>query len=409
MKNLAVEQIGLASDALSGQVTVVMGGGQGIGREVAMVFARLGASVIIAGTSAADRETERLIKDGGGEALFVKADVTNESDAARLAHQAKEAYGPADILINNTTVSPVGSVVDLEATDWDRAVAANLRGTFRTCKAFLPQMLARGQGTIVNVTSADAAPLLSAHTASGHGVTGFSRSLAAEVGSKGVRVIAFVPGPAGAAGPREATRGPTTRPDVRPDELPGAALPATRVAAAMAYLVVALADEYHGEQVDAGTVLERANLVAAPGSDVEGTARADVLEQAVALSERLHEAIVQTRAELVQLPPFVRPLAEDGFERKAGQRIEDWSRTAAELTKRLRKMAAADRAAEARFCAEYPRLKPMFAGLMRYYQEMLSEPACFTTHTDSVARAKRSMRERESVVQSLLQALEMIQ
>jgi len=409
MENLAVEQIGLASDALSGQVTVVTGGGQGIGREVAIAFARLGASVIIAGTSAANRETERIIKGGGGEALFIKADVAKEADAARLARQAKEAYGPADILINNTSVSGAGSVLGLEATDWDRAVATNLRGTFLTCKAFLPQMLARGQGTVLNVTPAGAAPLHPAYTASGHGIADFSRSLAAAVGAKGVRVIALVAGTAGAKGPREAYRGQASRPDVQADAFSGTAMPASQVAAAMVYLVVALADECHGEQVNASTVLERAGLVVTPSSDVEGTARAEALQQAVTLSERLHQAIVQTRAELVQMPAFVRPLAEDGFEKKAGQRIEDWSRTAAELTRRLRKMAAADRAAEARFCAEYPRLKPMFAGLMRYYQEMLSEPACFTTHTDSVARAKQAMRERESVVRSLLQALEMIQ
>jgi hypothetical protein len=269
----------------------------------------------------------------------------------------------------------------------------------------LPQMLARQRGTIVNVISTDATRFLSAYVASREGIAGFGRSLAVEVGSEGVRVIALAAGVVDASGLGTAARD----------------LPADQVAAAIAYLVVALADEYHGEQVDAPTVLARAGLGVGPGADLQTGApvaepapapaadRAGALQQALTLSERLRGVIAETAAEFGQLPDFVRPLVRDGFESKAGQCIEDWSLTASELTQQLKQMAAADATAGIAFSADYSRLKPMFDGLMRYYHEALSEPACFTTHTEDVAQVRQIMRERESVVRSLLGVLEMIQ
>jgi NAD(P)-dependent dehydrogenase (short-subunit alcohol dehydrogenase family) len=397
MQGLAVERIGLPPDALAGQVAVVTGGGEGIGREVAIAFAKLGASVVVADTSAAGQETERLIREGGGQALFVRADVSSEGDVARLARRTQEVFGPADILVNAATMCPVASVQDVDVALWDRAIAVNLRGTFLTCKTFLPQMLARRRGTILNVVSTLATPLLSAYVASKQGGAGFSRSLAAEVGPEGVRVVAFAAG-----------------------MVDTSATPADQVAAAIAYLVVALADEYHGEQVDAHTVLARAGFAGGPSADFETVApvaepapvsaagRAGALQQALALSERLQGVIAETAAEFGELPDFVRPLVRDGFESKAGQRIEDWSLTALELTERLKRMAAADATAGITFSADYPGLRPMFDGLMRYYREALSETACFTTHTEDVAQVRQIVRERESVVRSLLEALEMI-
>jgi NAD(P)-dependent dehydrogenase (short-subunit alcohol dehydrogenase family) len=407
MEDLAVERIGLPPDALAGQVAVVTGGGQGIGREVAVAFAKLGASVVVADTSAAGQETERLIRMGGGRVLFVRADVSDEADVARLARRTQEVFGPAEVLINAAAACPVASVQDLDVALWDRAIAINLRGTFLACKTFLPQMLARQRGTIVNVISTAATRFLSAYVASREGVAGFSQALAVEVGPEGVRVIALAAGVVDAPGLGTAARDLAT--------------PADQVAAAIAYLVVALADEYHGEQVDAPTVLARAGLGGGPGADLQTGApvaepapapsagRTGALQQALMLSERLQGVIAETAAEFGQLPDFVRPLVRDGFESKAGQCIEDWSLTALGLTEQLKQMAAADATAGIAFSVDYSRLKPMFDGLMRYYHEALSEPACFTTHTEDVAQVRQTMRERESVVRSLLGILEMIQ
>jgi 3-oxoacyl-[acyl-carrier protein] reductase len=393
MRSTPVGRMELAPDALSGQVAGVVGGDQPIGREISVAFARLGARVVVAGASAAAQETARIVEAGGGEGLFVEADCADEADVARLAHRTQEVFGPADILVHSASVRPVAPVIDLDVALWDRVIAANLRAAFLTCKAFLPQMLPRGRGTIVNVVSMGAEPFLSAYAASQRGVVGFTRSLAAEAGPQGVHVVAFAP---------------------------GAAIPADHAAVAVAFLVVALAHEYHGQQVDAETVLGRAGLTAALGSGGEppvpvveptpalAAGRPEVVRRATILSERLQDAIAETEAEFAQLPDFVRPLARDGFESMAGQRIEDWSDTAADLTNRLKHMAGAGRVAGSGSRVDYSRLKPLFDGLMRYYRETPSEAACFTTDADSVAQVREVMREREGVVRSLLAALETI-
>jgi 3-oxoacyl-[acyl-carrier protein] reductase len=393
MGSTPVERMELAPDSLSGQVAVVAGGDQPIGHEISVAFARLGASVVIAGMSDAAQETARIIEAGGGKGLFVEADCADEAGVARLARRTQEVFGPADILVHSASVGPVASVVDLDVALWDQVIAANLRATFLTCRAFLPHMLSRGRGTIVNVVSTGASPSLSAYAASQWGVVGFTQSLAAEVGSLGVHVVAFAP---------------------------GAAIPADHAAVAVAFLVVALTDEYHGQQVDAETVLERAGLTAAlgPGGEslvpvVEPTpalaaGRPEVVRRATMLSERLQDAIAETEAEFAQLPDFVRALARDGFESMAGQRIEDWSDTAADLTNRLKHIAGAGRVAGSGSRVDYSRLKPLFDGLMRYYRETPSEAACFTTSADSVAQVRKVMHEREAVVRSLLAALETI-
>ena len=418
MENQAVEQMGLAPDALAGQVAVVTGGGQGIGREVAFALARLGARVVVAEISPAGQKTERVIQGSGGEALFFRTDVSRETDVARLARCTMDMFGPADILINNACVWSVSSVLSLETAAWDRVVAVNMRGTFLTCKALLPQMLTRGRGTIVNVVSAETTPFLSAYVASQSGIAGFSQSLAAEVGPEGVRVVAFAPGVVDTPGLRETAHDLAPHLDMRPGELLRQAMPASRIAAAMVYLVVALADEYHGRQVDAQTVLARAGVATGPALRAEtgtpairavaATDRDEAIQQAVMLSERLEAVLAETQAELGRLPDFMRLLAQDGFEGKAGQCIEVWSRTAAELTDRLQRVATADSTAAVAFSADYPRLRPLFEGLVRYYNEALAEPACFTTDTDSVVRGKDTMHERESVVRSLLQALDAV-
>ena len=392
-RDLAVERIRLAPDALSHLVTVVTDGGQPIGREVAVAFARLGASLVIAGMSDAAQETARIVRAGGGRVLFVEADCTDEAGAARLARYTHERFGPADILVNCATEISVASVLDLDTALWDRAIAVNLRATFLTCRAFLRQMLPRRCGTIVNVVSTGVQLSLSAYAASQQGVLGLTRSLAAEVGSQDVRVVAFAQDPADA-------------PDL--------------AAMALVYLAALLADEYHGLQVDAETVLVRAGLTAAPGPgdaspvpEVEPPSALDAghpeaVRRAAMLSERLQDAITETETEFAQLPDFLRPLAQDGFERVAGQRIEDWSDTAADLTNRLKHMAGAGRAAGSGFRADYSRLRPLFDGLVRYYRETPSEAACFTTSADSVAQVRKVMREREAVVRSLLAALDTI-
>ncbi|HWI53067.1 MAG TPA: SDR family NAD(P)-dependent oxidoreductase [Symbiobacteriaceae bacterium] len=190
-----LERLGLRPDELAGQVAVITGAGRGIGREVALALAALGARVVVADIAEeTGAETVRLIEAAGGTAVFVRTDVSREADVSKLAMWTLADFGPADILINNAVLSPVASLLEMEPDLFDRVIAVNLRGAFLTCRAFVPGMLLKKRGTVVNMISAEAMANMSAYIASKQGLAGFSQSLAAELAGAGIRIIAYEPG-----------------------------------------------------------------------------------------------------------------------------------------------------------------------------------------------------------------------
>jgi len=274
---------------------VVTGGGQGIGREICLALAGLGAAVVIAELSAEDGlATETLVARTGGRALFIQTDMSSEESVTVLGAKAREAFGAPDILVNNAILCPVKPVTEMETELWDRVLAVNLRGAFLTVKAFLPDMLAAGRGIIVNLVSTDAMPGLSAYIASKEGLVGFTRSLALEVGDRGVRVVALGPGMVDTPGLRRAgvvlapVLGLTAEEFFKVSIHPAyeGLMPAADAGLATAYLVAELADEYHGEVVDGYTVLERAGYLKPP---------VEVLAEAVNPSRLPPEAAPATR------------------------------------------------------------------------------------------------------------------
>ena len=160
-----IRAVGFERGELAGQTVVVTGSGRGIGREMAFAFAWLGASVVVAELSDEGLVTERIITEAGGDALFVRTDVSSETEVDRLRRTTQETFGPVSILVNNAIVCPVASVLDMDVAAWDSVMAVNLRGTFLTCRAFLSGMLARKRCTIVNMVSTEAMPYLSAYIA----------------------------------------------------------------------------------------------------------------------------------------------------------------------------------------------------------------------------------------------------
>lgn len=140
-ERLAVQQLSLPRDALAGRAAVVTGAGRGIGREVARAFAWLGARIVIAEINESGLETERLIRESGGEAQYVQTDVAEAESVARLAATAHRAYGPVEISVNNAILCPTASVMEMPLELWDRTIAVNLAGTFLTCRTFLDDKL----------------------------------------------------------------------------------------------------------------------------------------------------------------------------------------------------------------------------------------------------------------------------
>lgn len=177
---------------LAGQVALVTGAGRGIGRAVAAAFAREGALVVLAARSTRElASVQRDIEAAGGRALAVPTDVRQEPAVAALVSRALAESGRIDCLVTAAGLAAFGPVADAKTEDWDQLMAVNLRGAFLCCRAVLPAMTAQGRGTIINIGSVVTSRTLpgsGAYTAAKYGLLGFSRVLAEEMRTHGVRV-----------------------------------------------------------------------------------------------------------------------------------------------------------------------------------------------------------------------------
>jgi len=187
---------------LQDKVAVITGAGGGMGRTAAQMFATEGAKVVVAEFSeAAGQETVRLVEEAGGQATFVKTDVSKEADAKGMIEHAVATYGRVDVLYNNAGVMPEAdhSVIDTSVEAWDQVMAVNVRGTFLGCKYAIPVMLEQGSGSVINISSFVAILGCSnpqdAYTASKGAVLALTKSLAVQFGPRGVRSNAICPGP----------------------------------------------------------------------------------------------------------------------------------------------------------------------------------------------------------------------
>jgi NAD(P)-dependent dehydrogenase (short-subunit alcohol dehydrogenase family) len=187
---------------LSDKVIIVTGGGSGMGRTASTMFAAEGAKVVVVDVGeSGGRETERLVREAGGEATFVRADISSERDAKAMVAAAMEAFGRVDVLYNNAGIMPEEdhSVLDTPVEAWDRVMAVNVRGVFLACKHAIPRMLEQGSGSVINIASFVAILGCSvpqdAYTASKGAVLALTRSLAVQFAGQGVRSNAISPGP----------------------------------------------------------------------------------------------------------------------------------------------------------------------------------------------------------------------
>ena len=178
------------------KIVVITGAGAGIGRAAALGFAARGATVVVNSLSESGASTAEEIRAGGGNALFVRADVSRREGAEKLIGQAAEAFGGLDVLVNAAGIVVGGSIEACSEEDWRRSMSTNVDSVYYMSKLSLP-LLRERRGVIVNITSTVAIKGVAnraAYSATKGAVLSLSRSMAAEYVKEGIRVNCVCPG-----------------------------------------------------------------------------------------------------------------------------------------------------------------------------------------------------------------------
>jgi len=186
---------------LKSRVALVTGSTSGIGRGVAVAFAREGAAVVVNHPTAAQQSDARdvcaEIEALGGHALAVRADVADETDVKHLCAAAVGRFGFVDIVVNNAGIADGAPIEKITTDQWDRMLGVHVRGTFLVTRELLPGMYQRGWGRIINTASQLAykgAPGFAHYTAAKGAIISFTRTLALEIGDRGITANCIAPG-----------------------------------------------------------------------------------------------------------------------------------------------------------------------------------------------------------------------
>jgi len=181
--------------SLEGQVAIVTGGGTGIGRGIALEFAKAGADVVVASRKLANLEkVAEEVRALGRRSLAVQTDISRKTDVDNLVQKVMGEFGAIDILVNNAAVLGKFSLLEAPEDEWDRVIDTNLKGYYLCCQAVGKRMVERKRGNIINIASTAAFEGGGSYNISKAGVVNFTRGIARELGRYNIRVNAIAPG-----------------------------------------------------------------------------------------------------------------------------------------------------------------------------------------------------------------------
>jgi len=229
---------------LKDKIAIITGGGRGIGREIALLYASEGAKVAITARNPEQlSEVVKEIEKSGGEAIGVTGDVSSRKDVQKMVEETTRKFGGIDILVNNAGIMQGGPFVAFDPEDWRRVIEINLMGTFYCTHAVAPILIERGWGRIINISSRSGKigiPYLTAYVASKHGVVGLTKALAEELAAFHITVNAICPG--------------TVRTDMVPDtvkeRIGELLIPPRHIADMALYLATEEAGSVNGEAIN---------------------------------------------------------------------------------------------------------------------------------------------------------------
>ncbi len=183
---------------LQNKVAIITGAGSGIGKSTALIFAKEGAKVVVANRREdKGQNTVDEIKKQGGEAMFIKTDVSNWDDVSNMVEKVVESYGKVDILINNAGVLRMGPLTEVNEDDWNYVLNINLKGVFYTMKKIIPLMIKQGKGKIINIASIAGLvgfEQIGPYCASKGGVIALTREAALEYAKNKININCIAPG-----------------------------------------------------------------------------------------------------------------------------------------------------------------------------------------------------------------------
>jgi len=200
---------------LKNKVAIITGAGSGIGRGIALIFSKEEAKVVIADWSEeGGKETIKQIKKQGGEAVFVKTDVSSASDIDQMVKTCLDQFGRVDILVNNAGILRSSVFHETSEKDWDAVLNVNLKGAFLGCKRVIPEMLKQGKGKIINIASIAGLvgfANLSAYCASKGGIIALTKEMTLEYAPKKINVNCICPGIIKTAMTKDMLKDPQTK------------------------------------------------------------------------------------------------------------------------------------------------------------------------------------------------------